>query len=65
MIELLPTLTNLGGTVVTVVLFLWYLTKKDAQTNKALSENTRALSELNTNLALQGEVLKNVCKASD
>ncbi len=72
MLETLDTLTNLGGTIVTVVLFLWYLLKKDAQSkaiaesgHKALAANTAAIAELTTNIALEREALRSVCKATN
>lgn len=90
MLEFIPSLASLGGTVATVVLFLWYLMKKDgiaketadsdrlardrntevqaenARTiSKSIGRNTEVLFELSTNMALQKEVLKSVCKAGD
>lgn len=88
--DYVSSLAQLGGTVATVVLFLWYLVKKDglaketadsdrdagnrnieiqaknAETiSKSIGKNTEVLSELSTNLALQKEAMKNICKAED
>lgn len=59
--ENIEKLANLGGTVITVVLFLYYLNKKDESINKMVSnhlqhsgkiikDNSKALNKVSINL---------------
>ena len=47
MLDTISSLTSLGGTVVTVVLFLWYLKGKDSQAAE-LSKSVQAAQDKNT-----------------
>jgi len=62
-------LANLGGTVVTVVLFLYYLNKKDESINKVVSnhlqhtgqiikDNSKALNKVSINLKVLSMMIK-------
>ena len=64
-------LTQLGGTVATVVLFLYYLNKKDdgfnkivnnhlVHSNKVIKDNSKALNKVSVNLKeLSMKIVKN------
>ena len=68
--ESLQGLSQLGGTVATVVLFLYYLNKKDTVFNKIVSnhlehsskiikENSKALTKVAVNIKELSLVIKN------
>jgi hypothetical protein len=51
--ENIEQIANLGGTVVTVFVFIWYLVKKDATTNKMFEEfNTTVNNHLSHSTAV-------------
>lgn len=63
-------LAQLGGTVATVVLFLYYLNKKDtgfnkivenhlSHSNKIIKDNSRALTKVSVNLKELSTIIKN------
>jgi len=67
--ENIEKLANLGGTVITVILFIFYLTKKDEAINKVVSnhlqhsgkiikDNSRALNKVAVNLKELSIVIK-------
>ena len=69
-ITTLKELANLGGTVVTVVIFLYYLSKKDvgfnkiienhlSHSNKIIKDNSEALNRVSVNLKELSIVIKN------
>ena len=69
-ITTLKELANLGGTVATVVIFLYYLSKKDAgfnkvienhlsHTNKIIKDNSKAFNKVAVNLKELSIVIKN------
>jgi hypothetical protein len=68
--ENLNSLAQLGGTVVTVVLFLYYLAKKDEgfnkiidnhliHSNKVIKDNSKALNKVSVNLKELSLTIKN------
>lgn len=68
--ENIEKLSNLGGTVITVVLFLYYLNKKDMGIDKMISnhlqhstkiikDNSRALNKISVNLKELSIIIKN------
>lgn len=68
--ENIEKLANLGGTVVTVVLFLFYLNKWQTEVNKIISnhlhtsgkvikDNSRALNKVSVNLKELSLTIKN------
>ena len=65
MIADIEKLANLGGTVITVVLFLFYLNKKDDSINRVINnhlEHSGKIIEKNSSVITQIEVtLKELC----
>lgn len=53
-------LASLGGTVVTVIVFIWYLIQKDKQTNETFSGFNRTITN---HLAHALEVEKQITKS--
>ena len=72
MLELIPALSSLGGTVVIAGMMLWYMKGRDVQTKElannghaAIRELTKVVSGLNTKIVLQSEKMENVCRAKE
>lgn len=74
--ENIEKLANLGGTVVTVVLFIYYLTKKDEAMNKIIGnhlqhsgkiikDNSKALSKVSVNLKELSIIIGKNTKSQD
>lgn len=74
--ENIEKLANLGGTVVTVVLFLYYLNKKDESinkiignhlqhSNKIIKDNSKALSKVSVNLKELSIIIGKNTKSQD
>lgn len=64
-VDLVKALTDLGGPIAVVVLFLWYLNKRDADMRvlaqsviNALSENSKALAHLDDSVSELKELFR-------
>ena len=61
-LETLKALAQLGGTVVVVALFIWYLRDRNGKQERALGEVTGALGELHKSQEIHTRVLMRVAK---
>ncbi len=71
MLEIIPSLSSLGGTVVIAGMMLWYMRGRDVQSkqltedgHKALRELTKVVAEFSKEAALSREAMKHICKQS-
>lgn len=60
--ELLGQIVDLGGTVTTVGMFLWYLMHKNGKAEKAMEGITKALQTVHVSQERQTRVLIQVAK---
>lgn len=58
----LDALVQLGGTVVTVAIFIWYLRDKNGKQERAMDRITASLDNINTSQQTHTRVLMRVAK---
>ncbi len=69
MLEIIPSLSSLGGTIVIAAMMLWYMRGRDLQSKQSASEGhaalrelTKVVAEFSKESALSREAMKRICK---
>ena len=72
MLEIIPSISSLGSSVVIAALFIWYMRSRDVQaltiqkqladdSNRALRELTKVIAEFSKESALSRQAMKSIC----
>lgn len=72
MLEIIPSLSSLGGTIVIAAMMLWYMKGRDEQLKQsamdghaALRELTKVVAEFSKEAALSRQAMKLICKQNN